>query len=79
MSKNTLEGINIKELKQQVKKDKKEMKKLTINPSVKHVAITLTIIFIFTLGGFAGAWVQRQFDAYVDHAVSEAVATQSKQ
>lgn len=79
MSKNTLEGINIKELKQQVKKDKKEMKKLSINPSVKTVAITLTILLIFTLGGFAGAWVQRQFDAYVDQAVHEAVASQSKQ
>jgi hypothetical protein len=79
MKSNTLEGINIKELKQQVKKDKKEMKKLSINPSVKTVAITLTILLIFTLGGFAGAWVQRQFDAYVDQAVHEAVASQSKQ
>ena len=66
------------EAKQKIK-DKKEMKKLTINPSVKTVAITLTILLIFTLGGFAGAWVQRQFDAYVDQAVHEAVASQSKQ
>jgi|JI6StandDraft_1071083.scaffolds.fasta_scaffold60277_4 hypothetical protein len=60
-------------------KDKKEMKKLTINPSVKTVAITLSLVTLFTLGGFAGAWVQRQFDAYVDQAVHEAVASQSKQ
>lgn len=67
-----------KQAKQQIK-DKKEMKKITINPSVKTVAITLSLVLLFTLGGFAGAWVQRQFDAYVDNAVKQAVATQSKQ
>lgn len=55
------------------------MKKITINPSVKTVAITLSLVLLFTLGGFAGAWVQRQFDAYVDNAVKQAVAQQSKQ
>ena len=68
----------------QVKKDKeqeiKEMKKITVHPTAKHVAITLSLVALFTLGGFAGAWVQRQFDAYVDQAVSKAIATQpSKQ
>jgi len=67
-----------KQAKQQIK-DKKEMKKITINPSVKTVAITLSLVLLFTLGGFAGAWVQRQFDAYVDNAVKQAVAQQSKQ
>lgn len=67
-----------KQAKQQIK-DKKEMKKITINPSVKTVAITLSLVLLFTLGGFAGAWVQRQFDAYVDNAVKQAVASQSKQ
>lgn len=77
--KNPYSEINIKDIKQQVKKDKKEMKKLTVHPTAKHVAITLSLVALFTLGGFAGAWVQRQFDAYVDQAVKQAVASQSKQ